>query len=221
MPAAVLVPLITAAASSTAAVVGAKMSSNASKRASDVTSQANAQATKLATDQEAERRREFDAQQAEAKKQWDAAEANKAPYRAASQAALMKLSDLYGFPAPSGGNGSAMTATRSDSNIPSLGASFDPAKAEALYRTAYTDNRPFDASYWARQWPGLVARGQELNDPQYAEKRLLGWQAGGADVATAGPFAGARGNTMPAQPPAMNAAASTYQPIIPFRQLMT
>jgi hypothetical protein len=219
MPAAVLVPLIKAAASSTAAVVGAKMSSNASKRAADVTSQANAQATKLATDQEAERRREFDAQQTEAKRQWDAAEANKAPYRAASQAALMRLSDLYGFPAPSGG-GTATTQPQGDGNIASLGASFDPAKAEALYRTAYTDNRPFDAAYWARQWPGLVARGQKLNDPQYAEKRLLGWQAGGADVATAGPFAGARGNAMPTHPLAMNAAASTYQPIIPFRQLM-
>lgn len=45
-----------------------------------------------------------------------------------------------------------------------------------------------DYAYWVPLWPGLVARGVEINHPNYAEDRVLGWQAGGADVARFGPY---------------------------------
>jgi hypothetical protein len=46
-----------------------------------------------------------------------------------------------------------------------------------------------DYAYWVPMWPGLVARGVEINHPNYGEDRVLGWQAGGTDVAAYGPFA--------------------------------
>lgn len=46
-----------------------------------------------------------------------------------------------------------------------------------------------DYAYWIPMWPGLVARGVEINHPNYAEDRVLGWQAGGADVARFGDYA--------------------------------
>lgn len=46
-----------------------------------------------------------------------------------------------------------------------------------------------DYAYWIPLWPGLVARGVEIAHPNYAEDRVLGWQAGGADVARFGDYA--------------------------------
>jgi len=56
-------------------------------------------------------------------------------------------------------------------------------------------------AYWIGKWPELEARGREINVPDYARRRLLGWQAGGADVATFGEFA---------NPP------TAYHPVPPF-----
>lgn len=78
------------------------------------------------------------------------------------------------------------------SGVSALPETFDPKATAALYATAYP-GESFDAGYWSRKWPELVARGKELQDPLYAAKRVLGWQAGGADVPTAGPYAGAGG----------------------------
>jgi len=46
-----------------------------------------------------------------------------------------------------------------------------------------------DYAYWVPMWPGLVARGVEIGHPNYGEDRVLGWQAGGADVARFGAYA--------------------------------
>lgn len=46
-----------------------------------------------------------------------------------------------------------------------------------------------DYEYWLAKWPELVARGQEIGIPDYAERRLLGWQATGADAPKYGPYA--------------------------------
>src|SRR5262245_8177580 len=44
-----------------------------------------------------------------------------------------------------------------------------------------------DRNYWSQMWQ---------KDPGYAWKRMLGWQAGGADVAKSGPYAGANSGAM-------------------------
>lgn len=49
-----------------------------------------------------------------------------------------------------------------------------------------------DYAYWMRTWPDLEARGQEISVPDYADRRMLGWQAGGADVARFGEYASSR-----------------------------
>lgn len=47
-----------------------------------------------------------------------------------------------------------------------------------------------DQAYWNGKWNELTARGQQLNDPNYAWKRLIGMGASGADSAQFGPYAG-------------------------------
>ena len=46
-----------------------------------------------------------------------------------------------------------------------------------------------DYTYWEGKWPELEARGIELGMPDYPQRRLLGWQATGADMASYGPYA--------------------------------
>lgn len=46
-----------------------------------------------------------------------------------------------------------------------------------------------DLTYWRGKLPEMVARGIEIGIPDYPWKRLIGWQAGGADVARYGPYA--------------------------------
>ncbi len=45
-----------------------------------------------------------------------------------------------------------------------------------------------DAEYWIGKWPELVARGIEINHPNYAEHRVMGMGAGGSDIPTYGPY---------------------------------
>jgi hypothetical protein len=51
-----------------------------------------------------------------------------------------------------------------------------------------------DTAYWTQKWPELVARGQQIGDPNYAWNRLIGMGAGGADAAKYGPYAGGDGS---------------------------
>lgn len=46
-----------------------------------------------------------------------------------------------------------------------------------------------DADYWVSKWPELEARGIEIGVPDYAQRRVLGWQAGGADAPIYGEYA--------------------------------
>lgn len=69
----------------------------------------------------------------------------------------------------------------------------DDAIRRILWRCIWQarGSAPVDAdyAYWVPMWPGLVARGVEINHPNYGEDRVLGWQAEGADAPTFGPFA--------------------------------
>jgi hypothetical protein len=53
----------------------------------------------------------------------------------------------------------------------------DPSKPIGPQAAAYIQSRggtpnPTSADYWQSKWPELVARGQQLGDPLYAQKRL-------------------------------------------------
>src|SRR5262245_54640174 len=66
---------------------------------------------------------------------------------------------------------------------------------DALIRRGFevsSDRTPNDTdfAYWRGKWPELVARGQQLGDPDYAWKRLIGMGAGPQDAAARGPWAG-------------------------------
>lgn len=55
---------------------------------------------------------------------------------------------------------------------------------------AYGYNKHTDPNYWVQQMPGLIQRGQQLNDPDYAWKRMIGMGAGPQDAAKFGQWAG-------------------------------
>src|SRR5262245_2279483 len=57
---------------------------------------------------------------------------------------------------------------------------------------------PQDTAYWMAAWNQWGSK-----DPAYFEKRLLGYGAGPQDFATAGPYAGGQGYTVPGAAPAM------------------
>src|SRR5262245_35074807 len=56
--------------------------------------------------------------------------------------------------------------------------------AQQANQIAYGGQGGGDVEYWRQMWN---------KDPGYAWKRMLGWQAGGKDVATSGPYAGGAG----------------------------
>jgi len=80
-----------------------------------------------------------------------------------------------------------------------------------------------DFAYWLSVWPGLEARGRELNDPDYAWNRLIGKGAGGADVAAFGPFAAPPSplHLVPALPPELRGEPPAPPPIEPGLELAT
>lgn len=64
---------------------------------------------------------------------------------------------------------------------------------DALIRLAsrlcnHTAATPAQMDYWRGVWPGLVARGEELGMPDYAWKKLIGWQSTGGDKPHYGPY---------------------------------
>lgn len=67
----------------------------------------------------------------------------------------------------------------------------DPSKpigpqAEAYIRSMGGTPNPTSAGYWQSKWPELVARGQEIGDPQYALKRLAAAdELGGGEMSAA------------------------------------
>lgn len=83
-----------------------------------------------------------------------------------------------------------------DASGPAPTAPTDPAQLEAFIKKTLADTGqdPNTSGYWVGKWGELTARGQQLNDPNYAVKRLQGWQAGGGDVPRSGPYAGMGGS---------------------------
>jgi hypothetical protein len=68
-----------------------------------------------------------------------------------------------------------------EENLPARPPDLETA-ARLANQIAYGGQGGGDVEYWRQMWN---------KDPGYAWKRMLGWQAGGKDVATSGPFAGA------------------------------
>jgi hypothetical protein len=100
-------------------------------------------------------------------------------------------------------------------------------------RAAFTDSvdrepNETDYAYWNSKMPELTARGVEINHPNYAWHRLIGWQAGGPDAALYGPFANPPNNgpangiwttafvdvdvEQPAQPPSVDPPPADFNP---------
>jgi hypothetical protein len=87
--------------------------------------------------------------------------------------------------------------------LPPVPKDLATAIAEAN-RIAYNgENKHNDPNYWAAHW---------AKDPGYTWQRLLGWQAGGADVAKAGPYAGVA-TAAPARTPPPSGAPMTGRPL--------
>lgn len=74
--------------------------------------------------------------------------------------------------------GAAGGGTAASSGAPAGGLpQIDPSKPIGPQAAAYIQSRgatpnPTSAAYWQQKWPELVARGQEIGDPNYALKRL-------------------------------------------------
>jgi len=84
---------------------------------------------------------------------------------------------LQDFSAGGGGNPGWVT----EEGLPARPPDLETA-AQLANQIAYGGQGGGDVEYWRSMWQ---------KDPGYAWKRMLGWQAGGKDVATSGPFAGA------------------------------
>lgn len=127
--------------------------------------------------------------------------AAKFPSNAPGSAKDYASSDAYQQAAalPKGQSVGQQTSTGSFT-MPSIDPS-NPASLQAAIVQGYTaayGHAPDQAtiSYWESHWPDLTARGAQLGDPQYAWKRLLGYEAGGTDQALYGPYAGGQGYTL-------------------------
>jgi hypothetical protein len=128
---------------------------------------------------------------------YDSYQGRIAPFIASGTAANSRMAELLGLPAGSGGSRSASRAASTPTGpIPKTTGNLlkDLASANAL---AYGGAGHTDPSYWARA-------GYD-KDPQYFYEKMLGKDAGGADVPTAGPWApgGARAATPAASPAVM------------------
>jgi len=118
MPAAIAIPAIVGALGAGATVYGARTAGASARRASGVQARADDASLQYERERDAEAKRQFDIQQQFEAQKWqaqeeqrlrdrqiadynqsqaEAAEARRAPYRAASQAALERLGDMLGL----------------------------------------------------------------------------------------------------------------------------
>lgn len=209
-------------ASAGASVYASKKQSSAARRAGDMDAAAadkqmaylrqkdeQERQDKLAADAEA--KRQFDETQHQNYDQWALREQHLAPYRSIGEGATTALSKLIGIPLntqafappPYRGPGADSTAnTPGAPNGPLPNAPNDPAQLDSFIKLqlASTGGDPNTSPYWVQKWPGLVERGQQLNDPQYPVKRLLGMGAGPQDAPKSGPFAGMSSPTSTSAP---------------------
>lgn len=232
MPAVLALPAfwgaVSAGVGGAAGIYGAHKVSQSTDKATAASIAGNNAAIAEQQRQDAEQKRQFDAQQSASKAQWDAQQQNLAPYRAASASALSSLGDLLGthFDVPaSPSQPSSSGSSGGDTTVPPAPSDLTSA-LQAANKIAYGGTaKHTDPSYWQSLWQ---------QDPAYAWKRMLGWQAGGSDAATSGPYAGqssaapksaasSSGMTSlapfmtPSNTPATNA---TYAPVIPISQVM-
>lgn len=223
MPAAIAIPLITAAASSTAAVVGSKMASSASTKGAQMQTDAAREAARLQTEA-ANHAADLQKQSSDATlaytKEQDALAAARAEtdrranfdqYQARARGA-QSLGDALGFhlnlPDYVPGNSPSSGAGGGDAAVPERPKDLASAIAAANQIAYGGQQKHQDESYWAANW---------AKDPDYAWKRLLGWQAGGADAPTSGPYAGQGSGS--AAPTTKNTIASYLAPqtgVTPF-----
>lgn len=85
----------------------------------------------------------------------------------------------------SGSGGSSAASRPLPTFDPSMG---DPTTAISAYFKAQGVSDQ-ETPYWVSKWPELVARGQQLNDPQYALKRLATADIFGQSPQTPNPYA--------------------------------
>ncbi len=220
-----------------AQIYGAKKSSEASAEANKTTAASNAAAIAEQQRQDAVQKQEFDAQQAAAKAQWDAQQQIRAPYRAAGASALGSLGDILGVNFNSGNSPSYAAQAQPQSAVAPSGSGGSsaapavdwtaPAPVLAQNLSAYFKAKGVpdtEVPYWVQKAPELIARGQQLNDPGYADKRLS--QAnifGGQSAGGSAPISAVM--PRPALAPQMspistNALAPSYGQVVPISSLM-
>lgn len=249
MPAALALPAfwgaVTGVAGGSAAIYGANKMSDASEQSAQVSSKANADAIAEQQRQDAIQKQEFDQQQAQAKAQWDAEQATtkaqwdaqqqiRAPYRQAGAAALSNLGGILGVDFGSGGAGGGGGSAASPSGPPASGpmpsgidwtASPDQL-GQSLTNYFQKAGKPAtEVPYWVSKASELVARGKEIGDPNYANKRLAA-----ADIFGGGGTSSASGVSVMAPgalaPPAVapmgmpNALNPSYSQVVPITSLM-
>jgi hypothetical protein len=230
-------------------LIGAKLQGNAARDAAalqvgaaDRAAQAQLQAQREALDF-TKQQAGYDANVAEANRH-----ANYDQY-VASRGKTNSVADLLGmpheqipgyvplpaFPGAAGPNGAGPTtpgapgataAGAGANRLPAAGSINWTADPETLGNqlTAYFKGHgvaPSEVPYWVREAGSLVARGQQLNDPQYADKRLAAAEIFGGGAASPAPA------TSPYRPPSalqvLNPSAPPYQalPVSPGLVLPT
>lgn len=163
--------IIAAAAASGASIYAANKTSDAATNAATLSSQANTQAI------------DFQKQQAESA-YLNSEITRKANYEqwVPSQQRLSSVGELLGMPARNiteyvPGVDPAFTGNPAP---PTSTTSIDPSKGDLTAQiTSYLKSQGVsdaiiakDTPYWVGKWSELLARGKELNDPNYAMKRL-------------------------------------------------
>lgn len=181
MPAAVAIPLIVGGLQTASTIYSAKKQSDANKRAADIASKSASDSAALQK-QSSDDTLAFTRQQAQNdyRNQEITRRANYDQY-AASQNRLKFLDSEVGLPERQvqdyvASQDPNFTGTPSAGQV--LGTPRGPAPSvdgSAASISAYFKSRGVPDSetpYWVSKWPELVARGKEINDPNYALSRL-------------------------------------------------
>lgn len=209
-----------AALAATATAGGAAVSSAIASHGSNSAAETQAAASKEATNQQLQYEREALASQQKAaeeqlsytKQQAGQSRADNETNRqadyeqwAAREGRLSTIGGMLGMPArqipgyrslgPEGGQGGGPSAGPPAHLMPKSGEIDWTASPEKVQQqaAAFFQSRgvnPGEASYWASKAPELVARGKEINDPLYADKRIAAAEVfGGGGGATSKPAA--------------------------------
>lgn len=213
--------IIGAGASTAGAVVAAKAAKNAAKTSAAAQTSAveasTAASTKASEEALAFQREEakrdqakFEATNAINQANWEAAQHGNYDMYAARERRIGTVGEMMGLPAreipayrsSAAGSGGGSTADVDPKSIPQRPADLASAMKQAN-QIAYKGADKITAgggTDWSKLW---------ADDPDYTWKRMLGWQAGGNDVALAGPYAGMSAAAAPAVATAARPVAAT------------